>query len=971
MTEPDETPPRSTVGGGGAADEEGGGAVGPNAPHPASPRWGEENSATPPAHGFVVSHTHWDRAWYLPFERFRLRLVRLVDRVLDLLEGDPAFAAFTLDGQAVLLEDYLAIRPENEGRLRALIGAGRLVVGPWYTLPDLFLVSGEAVVRNLQVGLALCARFGGGMREGYLPDPFGHVAQMPQILRGFGIDSYVFMRGLDAETKRQHGGVFDWRAPDGSTVLAVYQREGYFPAGALGHPSVYGRFDGYALDPTLAREQIEEAVRLQRGVQPAGPVLLSNGFDHMPEQPGLPALLADLDVPGVALEHATLPDFLVALRAATADGTTGDGVTPRGTVTGDLLGNADHPVLRSVNSTRLYLKQQNHAVQSLLTRVVEPLAALVEAGGAGEDARPLLRHAWRLLLQNHPHDDICGCSVDAAHDENEVRYQAVLDLGEELVLEALEALALDGLAPPARTGARPAPDAGGVEEPHGFGPAGPLPTGADVAVWNPLPHGQTVEVEATVLFPNPGGEFSEPVDALPLSAVDAEGRDVPVGVLGTEAPVLRSRYLEGTWGRRYRVRFQAELPPLGYVLVHVFQDPEAAPPRPAPTPDDVCLEASAGGVALVAGGVRLDPLVAFEYALDTGDTYSFGPVPEHGPWAAEHEATETRADGTVVLRHRLRVPSVYSREHGPGAEVEVPIETTVRLRPGGTAALSVAYENTLRDGRLRLVVPTGSTTDAVWADAAFRLARRERVAAPRTPETDPERWAGYPGELDYLTHHQGDFCLVEGDDHVTVVANRGLPEVEVVDRDGETALAVTLHRSVGWLSVAGGRVRRCQAGPQVPTPGAQGLRAVRAEVGVGVARDVSEGVRRGEAFAHPPFVREVPALPYAQGGAGRPRAASALAVEGADVRLSAFKPHDAEAGVTVARVWNAAGAPRAATLRAGWPVAEARRSDLEERWGTAAPLALGEGGAVVLDLGPHQIATVLLRAAPPRPGDKA
>ncbi len=969
---------------------------------------------TPPPeasrHGFVVSHTHWDRAWYLPFERFRLRMVRLVDRVLEVLESDPEYRAFTLDGQAVLLDDYLAIRPEREDRLRLAITSGRLVVGPWYTLPDLFLVSGESVIRNLQMGLATCERFGGALREGYLPDPFGHTAQMPQVLRGFGIDSYVFMRGLDAETKRTHGAIFDWAAPDGSTVLAVYQRDGYFPAASLGHPSVYGRFDGHTPTAALARQRLTEGADAQAALQDARTLLLSNGFDHMPEQPELPRLLREAAPENLALTHGTLGDFLDALRAETADGSTGGSVsnsasgenptssdpasgarTPRQMHSGDLLGNADHPVLRSVNSTRLYLKQHNHAAQSALVRWAEPLSAMLEATGLGQPARPFLQHAWRELLKNHPHDDICGCSVDPVHEDDEARFRAVLHVAEELVQEHTETLVLDGFAPPARTGKALASGAAS-DEVHDLRPNGPLPTGTDVIVYNRVPRAQTVEVEAEILFPNPEGEFGPPVNPLPLAAVDARGRDVPLTVLSTEAPVLRSRYLEGTWGRRYRLRLRAELPPLGYALIHVFQD-AGAKPVPLPPPATARLRAASGAVpapstasdssargqnqparapSLVTNLATLAPLVAFEYQMDAGDTYSFGPVPVAGLWRAECVHAEPHRDGSFALRHRLEVPAGYDRSGGrPEPEtVTLDIRTTVRLHPDGTAALSIAYANTARDGRLRLVVPTATDASSVMADAMFRLARREHLAHPRTPEAAPDRWKGYPGELDYLTHHQGDFSLAEGERYVTFVAARGLPEVEILRRknaqeQNETFLAVTLHRAVGWLSVAGGRVRRCQAGPQVPTPGAQCLRPIRAEIGVGVAADRWEAVRRAEAFAHPPVVREVPALPFASGAAEyrgtRMRSARGLELSGEAVRLSAFAPHPTEHGIAVARVVNLSDQPVTATLTPGWLLAEARRTDLEEQWehGEALPI---ESGAVRVTLAPHQIGTVLLRA---------
>ena len=131
---------------------------------------------------FLVSHTHWDRAWYLTFNEFRVRLVRMIDRIIELLESNSSYNCFVLDGQVVLIEDYLEIRPDNESHIRALIQQGRLVIGPWYVLPDLFLVSGESIIRNLQIGLEMSNDFGNGLKVGYVPDPFGHPGQLPQIL---------------------------------------------------------------------------------------------------------------------------------------------------------------------------------------------------------------------------------------------------------------------------------------------------------------------------------------------------------------------------------------------------------------------------------------------------------------------------------------------------------------------------------------------------------------------------------------------------------------------------------------------------------------------------------------------------------------------------------------------------------------------------------------------------------------------
>ena len=133
----------------------------------------------------VVSHTHWDREWYQPFEAFRVRLVRMMDALIDLLERDPDFKHFVMDGQTVPLDDYLEIRPDRRETIERFVREGRLLVGPNYILPDEFLIGGEAWIRNLMAGIRSARKYGAVMNVGYSPDAFGHITHLPAILRGF------------------------------------------------------------------------------------------------------------------------------------------------------------------------------------------------------------------------------------------------------------------------------------------------------------------------------------------------------------------------------------------------------------------------------------------------------------------------------------------------------------------------------------------------------------------------------------------------------------------------------------------------------------------------------------------------------------------------------------------------------------------------------------------------------------------
>jgi alpha-mannosidase len=373
-----------------------------------------------PQRFYVVPHTHWDREWYRPFEYFQLRLGQVVDGVLEVLERDPRFTSFTLDGQAIVLEDYVDLRPENADRLRSLVSAGRIEIGPSYMLPDEFLVGPEPLVRNLLMGRIVCRRFGSEPSPvGYLPDSFGHPLQLPQILAGFGINTFVFSRGMGDELD-ELGAVFLWRAPDGSEVLAFQQ---------LDH---YGNFAFVS--------SVDEAEQRVRGIlgrfgdllERVGvhDVLLCNGTDHVPVNPALPELCSALEerFPGSAFQIATYADYV---RAA--------GRVEVQTWSGELLGSRIQNILRGVNSARLYVKQANEAAERRLLSVetLEALRALHDGVGYPVSDLGL---AWRQLLRCQPHDTICGCSCDEVHRDAMARYESL-----DRSLSVLRDRALQGL----------------------------------------------------------------------------------------------------------------------------------------------------------------------------------------------------------------------------------------------------------------------------------------------------------------------------------------------------------------------------------------------------------------------------------------------------------------------------------------------------------------------------------------------
>jgi membrane-associated phospholipid phosphatase len=377
---------------------------------------------------FVIPHTHWDREWYERFEGYRARLVPMVSRLLDILERDPDFRSFTFDGQTIAIQDYLEKRAADRPRIEALVRSDRLLIGPWHVLADLVLVSGESIVRNLQEGLRSAGELGRAARVAYVADPFGHPAQLPQILRAFGYDTYVFARGMGDEGESV-GSEFWWVSPSGDRVRAAHLVDHYSNALPLVGPPEE--------DPAALRRRVKErtAKILDRLTPYANGdvLLLMVGDDHADAYARLPDAVREMRQAfrNVDARVASLEDFAAAMPALQHE------------ISGEIVSGRYRPILRGVNSTRVWIKQENVACERLLLEWCEPLDALT-----GGTARDELRDLWRMLLQNHPHDSICGCSIDAVHDVDMApRFAYVRERGDALASRLLGRLAGQGAAP--------------------------------------------------------------------------------------------------------------------------------------------------------------------------------------------------------------------------------------------------------------------------------------------------------------------------------------------------------------------------------------------------------------------------------------------------------------------------------------------------------------------------------------------
>ena len=845
----------------------------------------------------LVSHTHWDREWYRTYEGFRARLVDTVDRVLDLIQADSGFR-FLLDGQTVILEDYLEIRPERRKQLESACRSGRLAIGPWYVQPDSLLPSGESHIRNLLEGRRVGSALGPVSSIAYTPDSFGHPAQFPQIFSGFGLDAFVFWRGNGNEYDDLPS-EYRWLAPDGSHVLACNLGRGYFAAAMLPR------------DINAALTRLRELAQALAERASGQSVLLMNGIDHAGPDPHTAQVATALArETGWEVVRGLLDDFV---------STIGDGLQEHH---GELVGGRVANLLPGVWSARIPLKLRNRACETALEGSAEPWCALASCFGL-PDERPALRQAWRALLRNQAHDSIGGCSVDRVHAQMQARYDAAEELAEETTRRTLERLA--GLTPERGT---------------------PLTSSLDLAVFNPAPHPRSGVVRFA-LDPFPAFAAS-PTGAVyhPLLAASREGAGFTVD--GEPARVVPGdpvgRFLLDAKLRPLDIEFVArDVPAFGWRRMRL--EPATAAEdlvdagREIETPSVSVRAAEDGTLSIRLGGRTYSGLCALEDVGDRGDTYDFDPVVDAAVHLERVGVCRRRHPSGIAQLEVERVLSIPSRladdrEHRSSEKTTLRVVCEARIVPGvERVELRVRLENTAQDHRLRLLFPTGLPTDRFLAASTLDTATRS------TEKPDASRWL-HPAPETFP--HQGWVSLHD----LTLVAP-GLPEAEVRN-DG--TLALTLVRAVGWLSRADLRTRPGPAGPALPTPGAQCLQPIEAELALlpgfdpMAARDAELPLRAVAAGDTPSVEAGVPLLELEPGS----------------LVLSALKPAEATEGA-VLRLLNPTDDALVARVRLGFPLARAELVRLDET-PTGQSVSI-ENTELRLELAPKTLQSVLLTAS--------
>ncbi len=843
---------------------------------------------------YYFAGTHWDREWYQTFQGFRIQLVRMIDDLIGYFENHSDIAVFHLDGQTILLEDYLEVRPENRARLAALIRDGKIVIGPWYCMPDEFLLSGESLIRNLQLGHRLCAEWGAGTwKVGYICDIFGHIAQFPQILAGFGIGYAVLGRGTNEHTTPAF---FRWQSPDGSEALTfkIPDRSGY---GSFAMEVCGQRHKGVTVDAASLRFEADARAYIdhEKGRSAVPVAIITDAMDHEPlhhEIPQYIGKMAQMYPQDTFLQGNLIEAFEEAAKSRSLMPIRKGELNETGKAKGPFLHLLTHTL-----SSRQSIKERNDRCEQLLEKFLEPLVAYLPFRGIVTEPN-YLHIAWRHLLQNHPHDSICGCSVDRVHEEMKYRFSQV-----ESICEAVREDSFSQLSDGVRII--------GSENRY-------------VTIFNPLPLPREGSIAIEVPFERDYIKWEEPFGYQEICAFriyDPEGHEVRYIIEQVDTGMqIRTAGEQTVQTDLYHLRIDASLAAFGTTSLRIEQ--QAGPAR--------CFRKIAGTDGSLENGkvaVRVEPDGTLTITNKrTGKTYrnllGLADDGEIGDgWNSVRPVRDTEVSktvmtglgitvnnsiyGEIVIDRELRIPRkmVYSEKgiYRSDETENLKCRFTVGLAADSDEiGIRLSVDNTCTDHRLRLVIPAGIGSGTYRASQAFTFVERPCGIDESTGE--------WKEKAMLEKAMSGIVYMQDSTDTLAFISASGLHECGVSD-DPRKTMFITLLRAFSKTLTTNGE------------PGGQELFEHSYEFRL----VTGDGSLTPTALQRIQDAMQAPLYSYA---GSRPDNRSLISVEG-DVCVSALKPSLDMTGL-VLRLYNVENVKKNYRIRCRFDVGSACLCDLLE-----------------------------------------
>lgn len=730
----------------------------------------------------ITPHMHWDREWYFTTEESRILLVNNMEEILQRLETDPEYKYFVLDGQTALLEDYFAIKPENTERVKALVQAGKLIVGPWYSQTDTMQVSGESIVRNMMYGIRDCMQFGDAMKIGYLPDSFSMSSQLPMIYNGFDIKRTMFWRGCS----ERHGTdktEFLWQSNDGSEVAAQVLPLGY----AIGK---YLPEDTQALS-----KRLDTYLKVLENASVTKDILLPNGHDQMPIQKNIFQVMDKLReaYPDREFMMSRFEEVFERIEAEKEQ---------LDTIKGEFNDGKYMRVHRSISSTRMDIKLIHAEVENKIVNILEPLASIAYQLGF-DYHHGLIEKMWKESMKNHAHDSIGCCCSDKVHAEILNRYILADDMASNLINfykrkivdhmpahDDCDKIALFNLSPYMR----------------------------DEVVNTTI----TIRAQAFKIFDDAGNEVEYFIEA--QREIDPGKIDRQIVHYGNYDPFME-----------FDIQLKAAIPAMGFTTFHIKANEQGTLKSVQQKQDDV-LENCFYKITINNDGTltvfdketaqTFEQVLKLEDGSDDGDEYDYSPSRQEwllysNEFTAQTQVEHQALQSVATISLRMNVPSnLAAREARSDQNGYVDLVCQVVLKEDcRRIEVSMELDNQADDHRVRVLIPTPFVTDTVVADNQFGLITRP-TNDPAMEVWEAEKWKEAPVPIYQLMN----FAALENGQAGMAIMSNGLREFEVIADKTEQrdTFALTLFRGVGVLGKENLLLRPGRpSGIKIPAPDSQ------------------------------------------------------------------------------------------------------------------------------------------------------
>ncbi len=694
--------------------------------------------------GKLVLHTHWDREWRYPLWENRMYLCNMVDELLRILDSDLEYKSFVMDGQTVIIEDYLEVRPENREKIEKYIKEGRIEVGPWYTLPDLYPVCGESLVRNLLKGKRLAAKLGKCTDVAYESFGWGQTAQFPQIYKQFGLDFSVVAKNVSKD--RAPDCEFIWQAPDGSAILATrlgeHARANFFMNAYLKimtgldynsdeyefewgkHGFVYHRADknGYWNDfiklnddekihDEYIKDAVDVAIKAMEASVDKELLPLFDGSDSTTAQPKISELVRKMNeiYDDVKFEHISLSEYAKLAKET----------YPKHelkTVIGELRDGPTYKCSANALATRPKIKQLNKKVENTLFKMAEPLRYM---SGIKENA--FFELAEKFLLLSHPHDSINGVTQDKTVEDTMNNLRQALEISEVMCDRACQEIVKNI-------------DFSAFDKKDVF-----------VTVFNTLPFKRSEAVRLFIDMPQTENVWD-------FDIFDANGKKLKKQIISrkeVKLPVssLHSRPFPFFVDRIELVAYVDNIPAMGYKVLKLektqsfnrkalfWQDIRTSEGKEISKSlntlenDYIKVTVNSNGTIDILNketGKTYSRLNYFEDTGDAGDYWIYYPPYNNktfntlGANAEMWLEENGEVSATIGVRLGMKLPSEGDINARFGEEKEVPIEVYYTLtKDSKQVDVRVKINNTVKDHRMRILFDCGENTDFVESAGHF------------------------------------------------------------------------------------------------------------------------------------------------------------------------------------------------------------------------------------------------------------